>query len=239
MKGTASHSIEQRIARSQEIGQRLAHAAAGEVLEIHFGEAKGRLLRRKGEVASFDDRECAAETIAVDHRDGRLWIIPQRAEAPFRRDAEDAVELRRIVLQVHEELLEVHPRAERLPSSGDDEDTRCGLIAQLFQNIRHFEMQRGTHGVALGGPIERNDRDGVLDLDSHRVGFGHGSLSLLGTLVRRGGVMLHQPAGVPTRSGGSRSRRCASHSLAMIRRPVIPSDRADISQTIGAIITSG
>src|SRR5205085_11596165 len=100
-------------------------------------------------------------------------------------------------------------------------------------------MESGAHGVALGRPIERNDRDSVLDLDSHRVGFGHGSLSLLGTLLRRGDVMFHQPAGVPTRSGGSRCRRCASHSLAMIRLPVIPSDRADISQTIGAIITSG
>src|SRR3979411_1426462 len=38
VKGAASHGIEQRIARAQEIGQRLAHTAAGEVLEVHFGE---------------------------------------------------------------------------------------------------------------------------------------------------------------------------------------------------------
>src|SRR5262249_57753550 len=49
----------------------------------------------------------------------------------------------------------------------------------------------------------------------------------------------HHPAGVPTFSAGSLASRAASHSLAMMRRPVTPSDRADISQTIGAIITSG
>ena len=49
----------------------------------------------------------------------------------------------------------------------------------------------------------------------------------------------HHPAGVPILSGASRWRRSASHSFAIILRPLTPSDRADISHTIGAIITSG
>src|SRR5207249_4416624 len=94
----ASHGIEQRVAGAQEIGKRFAHAAAWKVLEIHLRQAERRLLRCKGEVAAFDDRERAAETIAVDHRDGRLRIIPQRAETPFGGDPEYAIELRRVVL---------------------------------------------------------------------------------------------------------------------------------------------
>ena len=49
----------------------------------------------------------------------------------------------------------------------------------------------------------------------------------------------HQPAGLPTFSGGSRCNRSASHSLAMILRPLTPFERDDMSQTIGAIMTSG
>src|SRR5262249_9922073 len=49
----------------------------------------------------------------------------------------------------------------------------------------------------------------------------------------------HHPAGVPIFSAGSLASRAASHSLAMMRRPVTPSDRGDISQTTAAIMTSG
>src|SRR6516162_4978873 len=49
----------------------------------------------------------------------------------------------------------------------------------------------------------------------------------------------HQPAGPPTLSAVSRCSRSASHSFAIIRRPVTPLERADINQTIGAIMASG
>jgi hypothetical protein len=49
----------------------------------------------------------------------------------------------------------------------------------------------------------------------------------------------HHPAGLPTLSAASRCSRSAFHSLAMILRPVTPLDRGDMSQTMGAIITSG
>src|SRR5262245_29384656 len=63
--------------------------------------------------------------------------------------------------------------------------------------------------------------------------------ALLPQLARVHRSLRHQPAGAPIRSGGSLASRAASHSLAMMRRPVTPSARGDISQTIGATMTSG
>src|SRR5215472_8918013 len=111
-----------------------------------------------------------------------------------------------------------------------------------------LERQRGTApDIAIGISVdhvlqrlaERAERTHAL-LD--RVAAEHLPAKLQPFVMQVARIhcsLLHHPAGVPTFSGDSLASRAASHSLAMIRRPVTPSDRGDISQTIGAIMTSG
>ena len=66
------------------------------------------------------------KAIAVDHRDDRLRVIPQRAAAPFDRHLPNRLVFRRLVLQRNEELLEVHAGAKGITCPGNDE--RLGFL---------------------------------------------------------------------------------------------------------------
>ena len=78
---------------------------------------------------------------------------------------------RRILLQLAEELLEILPGAEVAAFAGHHHDLDVVVDLEPRQRVIHLVVERGRHGVALLGAIERGPGDAVVHPDLHEIVF--------------------------------------------------------------------
>ena len=77
---------------------------------------------------------------------------PQRRERAVGRRV-GAGPFRRFIGQLQEELLQVLPAAKSLPGSGQDQNSRLGIVSQILQRITHVIVHLGIHGIPLFGTV--------------------------------------------------------------------------------------
>src|SRR4029079_12038392 len=116
---------------------------------------------------AFDDGKRTAKAITVDHRDGRLGIVAKRAAAPFQGEPQDTVVFGPVIVELDEELLQVHAGAERLAHAAEDQHARLVVVTKVLEHRRHVLVKLRTHGVALFRPIEADGGNAVLFFHEH------------------------------------------------------------------------
>ena len=106
------------------------------------------------------------ERIAVDQRDRRMAGALDALE----HGRHPRLGIRRLAL-LAAHLVQVHPGAERLARSADDDHADVTVLLELVEVAAQTVEHRGVHGIALLRPVqgERRDAvgDGAQDLVSH------------------------------------------------------------------------
>ena len=158
---------------SEQAGAGRNHADA------HLREAEARLGRGDHHVARQHDLEPTAECEPLDCGDERL--APRPPDDPVL-----AAALRHIVAPAGE----VTAGAEHLARAGQDARPEIQVIVQVVEGLVELVGHDAVDGVALLGPIERDDEDVPVLTAPHQRGGGVGHAG-----TRRHGMASTYPAG--------------------------------------------
>ena len=127
--------------------------------------------------------------------------------------------------------------------SAAEQELLKSMLRRIRENLAAAETPPPTRRVARRGasapPRVRDGQQAAGLLVSAEAGRVLALQEVADSSLPLSSRCSHQPAGLPTFSRGSRCNRSASHSLAMILRPLTPFERDDMSQTIGTFMTSG
>jgi hypothetical protein len=72
-----------------------------------------------------------------------------------------------------EKLLQVFARREAVSCAGDHQNTQVFVISQPAQQLHHFVMELGVHGVFLVGPIQGDGDNVVFAIDENGFVIRH------------------------------------------------------------------
>src|SRR5262245_42232129 len=143
--------------------------------DLHLRAAEHGALGGEPDVAEHRDLEAGTEAVPVERHDDRLWD---------RLDALGAAVRAAVALVVVEHLLgrrppddpiadiglEIDPGAERAPGSAEDHRADVTVGGDGFHALRERHPHLPAPRVQAVGPVERDGRDGPVDVEEYGVG---------------------------------------------------------------------
>ena len=82
--------------------------------------------------------------------------------------------VRREIVVVAEELLQVHAGAERIARAGEDQHLAALVGFERVDHLQHLGRDGRVDAVALLGPVQRDPGDPVLERDQHGLAARNG-----------------------------------------------------------------